>query len=326
MYKKTSLSNNNEKFSYILNRNNILYHGMKIIKTISKLNKGYISVLCINTRPNTFKANLYSNILYLFERKKEYINMYNILGENRKNVLYLILITLLITIILGCFFPLIVNVNYEFLKNVGNNLLVKTIIRLICKSCMPVFFITNSIIYYMGIFHLKNENIFCFEKSKIIIPGNIDTIFFGKTGILCESDYEINAFHPIHKNHQRSNLISYRAYNINQCKEMNSELLKYYNNYLNKGKYETKKNINKAYLASNECVTLLLKCLLSCNNIEKFNTEIFGNSVETAIFKNMKWDIKSYMFNNHNSNNKEFEISNDYSYLNNLNNENNNFF
>ena len=325
MYKKTSLSNNNEKFSYKLNRNNLLYHGMKIIKTISKLNKGYISVLCINTGPNTFKANLYSNILYLFERKKEYVNMYSIFGENRKNILFLILVTFLISILLGCIFPLFVNVNYEFLKNIGNDLFRNSLIRLICKSCMPVLFITNSIIYYIGIFHLKNENIFCFEKSKILIPGNIDTIFFGKTGILCESDYEINAFHPIHKNHQKS-LIGYKTYNLNQCKEMNSQLLKYYKNFLNKGKYETKKNINKAYLASNECVTVFLECLLSCNNIEKFNTEIFGNSVETTIFKKMKWDIKSYRFNSHNSNNNNFELANDYAYFNNFNNDNNNFF
>ena len=44
---------------------------MKIIKTYSNLKQGYISVLCVNTGPNTFKANQYSNTLYLLERKNE---------------------------------------------------------------------------------------------------------------------------------------------------------------------------------------------------------------------------------------------------------------
>ena len=64
---------------------------MKIVKTISKLKEGYISALCINTGPNTFKANQYSNILYLFERKIEYKKMYDIFGEGRKNIIFLII-------------------------------------------------------------------------------------------------------------------------------------------------------------------------------------------------------------------------------------------
>lgn len=60
-----------------------------------------------------------------------------------------------------------------------------------------------------------------------------------------------------------------------------------------------------------------LECLLSCNNIEKYNTEIFGNSIEIDIFKNMNWDIKSYRFNNNNISDKsdDSSYSNSFSYL-----------
>ena len=61
--KKIPIINNNNKFNYKYSEIHILYHGMEIIKTYSKRNHGYISVLCINTGPNTFKANQYSNIL-----------------------------------------------------------------------------------------------------------------------------------------------------------------------------------------------------------------------------------------------------------------------
>ena len=214
-------------------------------------------------------------------------------------------------------------------------------IRVICKSFMPVYFLTNSIIYFIGIFHLKKENIFCFEKSKLTTPSNINTIFFGKTGILCENNYEINGYHPIYISSHRTNNISYRTYNSNQYKEMNSQLLKYYKNYLYKCQNDSfnpdfnprhalrvdlsKYNINKTNHESNECITMFLECLLSCNNVEKYNTEIFGNSLDTSIFRNMNWDIKSYRFNNINNKEQDINCSYNYSNLDQINGDNNKY-
>ena len=62
--RKVSLENRNIPFSYKINKDNILYHGMKIVKTYSNLKQEYISALCVNTGPNTFKANMYSNSVY----------------------------------------------------------------------------------------------------------------------------------------------------------------------------------------------------------------------------------------------------------------------
>ena len=339
IFKKKSLVNNNDQFNYELNKVNILYHGMKIVKTISKLKEGYISALCINTGPNTFKANQYSNILYLFERKIEYKKMYEIFGERRKTIIFLFLIIFLLSIVLGIIYIFSLNVGFDFKNPEIIKLLYITLIRVVCKSFMPVFFITNSMIYFMGIFHLKKENIFCFEKSKLTSPSNINTIFFGKTGILCENNYEINGYHPIHINPHKTNNISYRTYKSNQYKEMNSQLLKYYKEYLYKSQNNifnqdfnprhalrvdrNQYNMNKINQESNECITLFLECLLSCNNIEKYNSEIFGNSVETQIFRNMKWDIKSYRFNNINNNEQDINYINALSNMNKTNNDNN---
>ncbi len=323
IFKKKSLENNTEQFNYELSKVNILYHGMKVVKTISKSKEGYISALCINTGPNTFKANQYSNILYLLERKIEYKKMYDILGEGRKHIVFVIIFIFSMTIIISLFFPLIITIKINFKKSEVLILFLKSVIRIIIRSFMPVFFLTNSIIYFIGLFHLKNEKIFCFEKSRLTTPSNIDTIFFGKTDILCDNTFEIKGYHPIYVNPHRTNSISFRTYKINQSKEMNSQLLKYYKDYLHKCQNNTlnpdfnirqeirveKNQINnKINQESNECITLFLECLLSCNNIEKYNTELFGNSIETAIFKNMKWDLKSYRFNNNiDSKNKDFK-------------------
>ena len=340
IFKKKSLENNNEQFNYEISKVNILYHGMKIVKTISKLNEGYISVLCINTGPNTYKANQFSNILYLFERKKEYKKMYELFGDGRKMIFIMILIIFFLSLSLGLIYIFTLNVNIDIENPKILKLCYTTVIRVICKSFMPVYFLTNSIIYFIGIFHLKKENIFCYEKSKLTTPSNINTIFFGKTGILCENNYEINGYHPIYINSHRSNNISYRTYNANQCKEMNSQLLKYYKNYLYKCQNNSfnqdfnprqalrvdlnKYNINRTIHESNECITMFLECLLSCNNVEKYNTEIFGNSLDTSIFRNMNWDIKSYRFNNINKKEQDINYSNNYSDLDQINNDNNN--
>ena len=322
IFKKKSLENKNEQFNYEISKVHILYHGMKVIKTISKFNEGYISALCINTGPNTYKANQLSNILYLFERKLEYKRMYEILGEGRKVMLILIITIFILSAILGVIYIFSLGVSFDFKDPRIIRLIYDTIVRVICKSFMPVFFVTNSIIYFVGIFHLKNENILCFEKSKLTSPSKINTIFFGKTGILCENTFDISGLHPIYINPHRPNSISYRTYKVNQYKEMNYQLLKFYKDYLEKCQNLTiqdfnprqalkiergQSNIDKINQESNECITLFLECLLSCNNIEKYNTDIFGNSVETAIFKNMKWDMKSYRFNN--ENNKDQEIN-----------------
>ena len=314
IFKKTSLENSNEQFSYEMNKISILYHGMKIIKTFSKSNEGYISVLCINTGPNTYKANQYSNVLYLLERKKEYREMYELFGEKRKQMLIWIIIVFLVSILLASIYYVLLNLGpLDFNDSNTKKLLYAIIVRIFCKSFMPGYFLTNSIILILGVYHLKKENIHCFEKSKLLCSSTIDTIFFSKTGTLCENNFEINGYHPIHINPHKSNNISYRTYKVSQYKEMNSQLLQYYKNYLyrvqsNSLNYEfnlrhglklehNRLTLDKINKESCEYTTLFLECLLSCNNIEKFNNEIFGNSIETEIFKNMRWDIKPYNYN-----------------------------
>ena len=103
-FKKTSLKSNNEEFNYKFNNINILYHGMKIIKTFSKLKESYISAICINTGPNTYKANLYANILYYLEGKKEYIKDYSFLGNRKIIILINMLISFILSAILGFVF------------------------------------------------------------------------------------------------------------------------------------------------------------------------------------------------------------------------------
>ena len=125
IYKKIALKNNSEYFNYKYSNINILYHGMKIIKTFSKSNNGYVTVLCINIGANTFKANQYSNTLYFLERKKEYNKVYNLFGERKKIILYIILnilISFIITILHYFLFNGII-LNQVFLKNIFLRLL-----------------------------------------------------------------------------------------------------------------------------------------------------------------------------------------------------------
>ena len=139
-FRKTSIENNNEIFSYKHNNINILYHGMKIVKIFSKFNNGFISVLCINTGPNTFKANQYTNILYKLERKKEYNETYNFFGHRKKYIFIYMILVFFLSFLFGGFYL------YKFrLSIIKDNLLnfgYKILVRILCKSLNSVFFIT----------------------------------------------------------------------------------------------------------------------------------------------------------------------------------------
>ncbi len=303
IFKKISIENNNEQFSYKLNNINILFHGMKIVKTISKLTEGYISVLCINTGPNTYKANQYSNILYLSERNKDFSKDYNFFGGQRKIFFIITICIFFLSIALGIGYIFIFHMTIKKLREH----IIFILIRTFCKSFMPVYYITNSIIILYSVFRLKAENIFCYDKSKLINnSGRIDTIFFSKTGTLCQNSFEIKAYHPAYFNPHKYNSIGYKTYKQNQCKEMNIQLIKYYKDYIyNKNlinnttrdfslRYGIRRNMSQLFNQTKQQndIALFIECLLSCNNLDKFNTEIYGNVIESKIFNDMKWDIK----------------------------------
>ena len=331
IFKKISLIDNNEQFNYQKNQINILLHGMKIIKTFSNLKEGYISVLCINTGPNTYKANLYSHILYS-EMKKSNQNMYRFFGDDRKKIFIAMIILFIGSILLGFVytFTLKMDIKLDILKN----LVISCFARSLFKSFMPVYFITHSTILISNLYNLKQQNIICYDKSRLLHTYNIGTIFFSKSNILCENKLEICSYNPININLQKHGIINYRTYNANQWKELNIYLLKYYTDYIFKTKYQYNKpdeikrqrrgslilkdyKLDETKLNNESChyTTLFLECLLSCNNLEKINNEIFGNTIEAKIFNIFKWDMKTYDSNNYEQDNK-----------NNDNNENNIFF
>ena len=306
--RKLSLENKNIPFNYKLNKDNILYHGMKIVKTYSNLKQEYISALCINTGSNTYKANLYSNTLYFFERKKEYQEIYKFFNKERK-IFFSICFTIAVIPILLCIIYLfVIMTNPSEIMDLKNKetrkLFITSLIRILCKSAMPIVTLIHETILLLGIWNLKKENVTTLEKSKLLIANNINTIFINKTGTLCNDKFEINSYHPISVNPHNLNNLGFRAYNTNQIMELNLQLVKYYKDYLKKfnelsnpnKKLENnnnKTNLEKANQKCSEYSTLFLESLLSCNNLEKYGMEIFGNSIDSEIFKAMKWDIKA---------------------------------
>ena len=321
VFRKKSLINNNEKFNYKLNNVSILFHGMKIMKTISKLKEGFISALCINIGPNTFKANQYSNILFLPERIKDYKESYGFFGGGRKMNFIISICIFFLCIALGAGYTFLLKMKIVKLKE----LIVTILIRIFCKSLMPIYYITYNIIILLSIIRLKSKNIICYDKSKLLNnSGKIDTIFFSKTGTLCQNTFEIDCYHPVYINPKKPGIISYKIYRQNQCKEMNCQLLNHYKDLIKYNIYKKsghnlrhtirnkEKSIFKFNKKTSECIALFLECLLSCNNIDKFNNEIFGNIIEATIFNDMKWDIKIKDFNemlNNNTNNDSIKIN-----------------
>jgi len=147
---------------------------------------------------------------------------------------------------------------------------------------MPMYFITNSIIILLILYRLKKNNILCFDKSRLLNSANIDTIFFSKTGTLCQNSFEIISYHPVLI--YRQGIINLKNYPKNKCKEINYILENYYQEYYYKKqnnffytnfnytgrqslKGSSKISINKTGNQYYEYAVLFLECLLSCNNL-----------------------------------------------------------
>ena len=236
VYKKTSLKDTGEFFNYKQANFNILYHGMKIMKTFSKTNDNHISALCINIGPNTYKANLFSNIFYFLERKKEYNYVYNLFGERKVIFLYII-ICIFFTIVFA--FSMYNVYKDEINTDTLQGLLLRTILACFSEGLMLPYFITHSFMILLGIFRLQRNGIICFDKSRLINSGKINKIIFNKTGTLTHDTLELNGYHIPNFHIKKKDRIVYNNYTTSQSKEMNVILLNYYRGYL-----ENKQKLN----------------------------------------------------------------------------------
>ena len=155
----------------------------------------------------------------------------------------------------------------------------------------------SSGIIFIGAIYLANDNIKCFDKSRLLYAG-VNTIFFDKTGTLSEKNLEIGGFFPmtLAQNNYELNM---KFYNINQIKDLNGNLIDYYTEYQKneenmEGKYESDELIQEKNIKMfpKKLMVLFLECMASCNTLEKKNNQIAGNEIEKEIFTHIKWEIK----------------------------------
>ena len=176
-------------------------------------------------------------------------------------------------------------------KDILNKTLHIYMISMLCKSFMTPYFIIKNIIIFINIVLLLKANITCFDTSRLINMGKINKIIFNKTETLSNNSLTINGYHPYCVGSIKKSKVNILNFSYNQSKELNFRLSNYYQNYL-------KNNTNNN---QEEKITLFLECIMSCNNIDINNFELFGNKLETQLFNDMKWDIKQYEDTNNNN-------------------------
>ena len=298
---KKALDNNSFNFNYEQNNQSILFHGSKLIKTYSKLEHNSILVLALNTGSNTFKANQLANIRYLFKRNKSYSEIYSMFC-GKKNTLFIHGLALFIV---GTIVSLVI-----FFKkfNEGfNRELLNLILNILSRSFFPSFHVVCSGIIFIGAIYLSYDNIKCFDKSRLLYAGSVNTIFFDKTGTLSEKYLEIGGFFPVTFT-QNSSEPTMKYYNINQIKDLNSVLIDYYTEYqkdennwkneilmkdnFNYAKIEEQIRDKQVKLFPKKLMVLFMECMVSCNTLDKKNNQIAGNAIEKEIFTHVKWEMK----------------------------------
>ena len=285
IYKKYSLKRNSNLFNYKNSNINILYHGVKILNSFSKTKNKYITALCINIGPNTFKANEYSNTLYFLERKKEYNKIYNLFGGRKKIFLFIIISICIVSLLAVLYFSLFLDkkyINIPFFKNYLPTL----IMAFISKTLMSIFFIIQNIIFFFASFQLNKNNILCFDNSRLIKSGEINTLLFNKTETLCKTELEIYSYHPVSLSNKKPFHLIFKNYFKNNCKELNKLLFEYYINYINNSQRSNnnKYSYDNINIENEKSMISFIECLLCCNDIEKYDMDFFGKNIDVEMF------------------------------------------
>ena len=322
--RKIAIENNSNIFNYQENKINIIFQGTKILKIQSKdeNKQKKLVVLCINTGSNTYIANNFLNLVYIVEKNKEYLDIYKFFGGVKllfNGVIHIIFLTCSISIIA---------MHYSNKKKHSSNEQIfgiyTYIIKMFAISLMPLFQLTSCFIKYINEKILEKNGIQCVDESRLGEASRVNTVIFDKNGTLSGNKIELCLFFPVYKNEKTSKLF-FKSYNKNNSININSELLRYYKNYIsnttdrnsilyknNSQFFERNSKItnqdyseelqelhNKSFFINdkiyNECklCTHFLECLICCNNVDKNNNnELSGNILEQEIFKTFKWDIK----------------------------------
>ena len=169
------------------------------------------------------------------------------------------------------------------------------ILNIFSRSFFPSFHVVCSGIIFIGVIYLSNDHIKCYDKSRLLYAGSVNTIFFDKTGTLSEKNLEIGGFFPLSVTPNNME-ISLKFYNINRLKEFNTILIDYYTQYQKDELNNLKKNnaresfINTQFnekmkekkldLIPKRLMALFMECMVSCNTLEKKNNQLAGNSIE----------------------------------------------
>ena len=297
-----ALEGNNNFFDYEKNKNSIAFHGSEILKIYSKDNYKNVIVLAINTGINSFKGNLFSNLLYRKTIYHKYSNILDIILEKYYLIFILILYLSSSIGIISRYF--LTGKKYS----ISNHLVLNLGLIL-----MPIYYIIICSIKHLGIYFLNKDNnrdIQCIDESRLIESGKINRVILDKTGTLTENNIKISAFIPLYYDNSGSKFF-FKIFDKNNIKKICDEHLVYYRNYLLKKNFKDKAELNmqdeyKNILidsfydkglcdenTSYELSALFLQCLICCSNLAKINNEICGNIIDKEIIELMKWDINT---------------------------------
>ena len=300
---RKALENNNNYFSYVNSKNNIVFHGMKIMKVFTKNISKEITVLAINTGANTFKANLFSNFLLKNKDKKIFRN-------NNKNSfhIYYISFTLALTILSIIIFIILFYKN-KSKKNYGTEFY-KYFFVMMGILFMPIHFISENVIKLISMIHLNNHKILCLDESKITEVGYIDTVIFSKSGN--KNKYKIISFCPLYFKPGTKKILI-KEYEQNEEQNI-TNIIDIHMNYFKKvakdieshndrnSIYNSLNNLNED-LKNEELNAFFLESIICCSGLTKINNEICGDEMEKEIFEKMNWDINSTEIKDENNDN-----------------------
>jgi magnesium-transporting ATPase (P-type) len=154
------------------------------------------------------------------------------------------------------------------------------------------YFLTHSFMILLGIYRLQKNKITCFDKSRLINSGKINTIIFNKTGTLCGKTLEIDGYYIPNYGGMESTFEAFLA------QQMSADIASLYNNQIYIDfEYPNKLKIMRAGNVDVNLASFVVDLLVEHSNLQTISPtkmETFESLAQADVARFLYMNLRYY--------------------------------
>lgn len=268
---KNHIPNSSEIFDKKNDRRYILFSGTKIIQK-RNLAQTKVMAIVINTGYMTEKGKLIKSVLV----PKPNSNKFKI---DSYQYIKIMAILSLVGFLIASKFMLDHKMSLLDILLKGGDL-ISTMVPPALPVCLGIG------VYYT-LLHLKRVKIYCIDRERVNLLGQINVVCFDKTGTLTEDTLRVHGYQ----------LVNYveEDFSFEKFRTELSDIIDDSYNFYKETMVQDNQNLNRKEQILNKMKNLRLyyiECMATCHSITKVNNNMIGDPIDLEIFEKTNWVLK----------------------------------